>query len=170
MVKSLIVALFAAVASLVNVSVGMGDLRVSLGILVLIVALYMNRDMNPVPTAIVTGIFVFIVRLIVASFSGHVVADLALSYLLEVLFYIGYGALFDFLIVKDKHPNANPLLLILMICDFGANALELVARYTIQGDALQSLTLQNLFLAAFVRSAIIWIVIRVLQNKEHKTA
>lgn len=57
-----------------------------------------------------------------------------------------------------------------MICDFGANALELVARYTIQGDALQSLTLQNLFLAAFVRSAIIWIVIRVLQNKEHKTA
>lgn len=168
MVKSIIVALLAAVASIVNLSVGMGDLRVSLGIIVFIIALYFDKNMKPLPSAILTGIAVFLMRLVIAAISGNIATSLSVSYLLEVLFYLGYGMFFEFIVRKDDIEENNPLVLLLMICDFGGNSLELLARYFLLGDNLQSLTLQNLFLAAFVRSAIIWLVIKVIERSRSK--
>lgn len=168
MVKSIIVALLAAVASIVNLSVGMGDLRVSLGIIVFIIALYFDKNMKPLPSAVLTGIAVFLMRLVIAAISGNIATSLSVSYLLEVLFYLGYGMFFEFIVRKDDIEENNPLVLLLMICDFGGNSLELLARYFLLGDNLQSLTLQNLFLAAFVRSAIIWLVIKVIERSRSK--
>ena len=168
MVKSIIVALLAAVASIVNLSVGMGDLRVSLGIIVFIIARYFDKNMKPLPSAVLTGIAVFLMRLVIAAISGNIATSLSVSYLLEVLFYLGYGMFFEFIVRKDDIEENNPLVLLLMICDFGGNSLELLARYFLLGDNLQSLTLQNLFLAAFVRSAIIWLVIKVIERSRSK--
>lgn len=171
MVKGIIVALLAAVASIVNLSVGMGDLRVSLGIIVFIIALYFDKNMKPIPSAVITGIAVFLMRIILAAISGNVVTSLFVSYLLEVLFYLGYGIIFEFIVRRDRIEDNNPLILLLMICDFGGNSLELLARYFLMGDDFQSLTLQNLFLAAFVRSAIIWLVIKIMEkSKKQVTA
>lgn len=165
MAKTLIIALISAIASLISVSVGEGGLRVSLGIIVFIVAMFFNEDIDPIPASIITGIAVFLARILGLAVGGDVNSSLAISYLLEVLFYIGYGFLFEILVRRDKEKYNNPLIIILMICDFGANALELFARYLILGDDLATLTLQNLFLAAFIRSALIWIVIRIIENR-----
>lgn len=166
MINTLVVALVSAFASIIHFTVGMGDLRVSLGIIVFVLALYYNEDMKPIPTAFFTGIAVFLMRLIVVAISGDVVSQLTASYLLEVLFYLGYGILYEFVIRKNKSIKSDPLILLLMICDFGGNALELIARYILLGDNFQSLTLQNLFLAAFIRSAMIWVIIKVISSQK----
>lgn len=169
MVKKLLVALLAAFASIIHFTVGVGDLRVSFGIIVFVLALYFNEDMEPISSAVLTGIAVFLMRVIVVAISGDVKTDLIVSYLLEVLFYIGYGIIYEFVVKHDNFNDSDPLVLLLMICDFGGNALELTARYFLLGDSFQSLTLQNLFLAAFIRSAIIWIIIKILKSQRKIT-
>lgn len=168
MVQSLVIALIAAFASLINLSVGMGHLRVSMGIIVMIVALHEKKELKPISTSVLAGFAVFLMRLIVTSVGGTISTNIALSYLLEVLFYIGYGVLYEFLERRDVEKYNNPLILILMICDFGANAIELASRYFILGDNLQNFTFPNLFIAAFVRSAIIWILIRIFNKNSLK--
>lgn len=169
MLKKLLVALVAAFASIIHFTVGMGDLRVSFGIIVFVLALYFNEDMEPISSAIITGIAVFLMRVIVVAISGDVATNLVVSYLLEVLFYIGYGIIYEFVVRHDNVKESDPLVLLLMICDFGGNALELTARYLFLGDQFQSLTLQNLFLAAFIRSALVWIIIKILKNQKRIT-
>lgn len=166
MMNTLVVALISAFASIIHFTVGMGDLRVSLGIIVFVLALYYNEDMKPIPTAVITGIAVFLMRLIVVAISGDIVSELTASYLLEVLFYLGYGILYEFVVKGEESRRKDPFILLLMICDFGGNALELTARYILLGDNFQSLTLQNLFLAAFIRSALIWIIIKVINSQK----
>lgn len=166
MMNTLVVALISAFASIIHFTVGMGDLRVSLGIIVFVLALYYNEDMKPIPTAVITGIAVFLMRLIVVAISGDIVSELTASYLLEVLFYLGYGILYEFVVKREESRRKDPFILLLMICDFGGNALELTARYILLGDNFQSLTLQNLFLAAFIRSALIWIIIKVINSQK----
>lgn len=164
--KTLLVGLLAALASMVDLTVGMGDLRVSLGIVVLVLALFFEEGLDPVATGLVTGLAVFGLRIFMAAVTVGVDVGLAFSYLLEVLFYLGYGLLLLFAVRKDKEKENNPLILLLMICDFGANAIEFFARYIVLGDNFESLTLQNLFLAAFVRSALIWIGIKLIKEKK----
>lgn len=86
------IAILAALASLINLSIGNGsDQRVSLGIVVMIIMLHRDFSIPIIKTSIVTGVFVFLTRLIVFSTGGLLSTDIVLSYAIEIIFYLAYA-------------------------------------------------------------------------------
>ncbi|WP_300410781.1 hypothetical protein [Lagierella sp.] len=162
MKRHLQLVLMASLLSLINLSLGDSDLRISLGIIVLIVGLLIHEDIRPIPLSLYTGVGVFITRLIQTSFNTGLNGKMILSFSLEIFFYLAYGALFDFLIRKDDPDLGNPVILLLMICDFGANTVESLIRYSVVDFGLVTENFSTIFLAAFIRSALIWITWRIL--------
>lgn len=159
--SSLLVAAIAAIASLFSLAVGASDLRVTLGIVVLIVALHTRKDLKILQTATVTGIFVFLVRLLMDALgSDTLIMDEVYSYAFEILFYVGYGLFYKFLVDNEKTGEATSLLVLLMLCDFGANSVEYFARYLFMSASVVTADFMTIFLAAFIRSAIIWLILK----------
>lgn len=153
--------LFSGLAAIFKLSVGTGGLQISLGIIVLIICLQQNKKLPVILTSFLTGIAVFIVRVIMAFFIGASMTltvhnVLALS--LEILFYLGYSVIYLIIVRNDKSQYKNPLILLLLLCDFGANTIEYVVRYFYFSTTLEVVDFQTIFLAAFIRSAIIWAV------------
>lgn len=62
------IVLMASLLSLLNLSIGETDLRVSMGIIVMVVGILLFEDINPISLSCATGVGVFIMRLIEASF------------------------------------------------------------------------------------------------------
>lgn len=158
MSKTLKIVLLAGIASLIHLRIGEGDLRVSLGIIILISALLLNPSMNAFTTSLYTGVSVLIFRLIASAFFMPIDGALILSYSLEVFFYLSYGLLFIYLIRHDVKSENNPLILMLMLCDFGANTIESLLRYFVYSNSLVTTNFMTIFLSAFIRSAIIWLI------------
>lgn len=171
MSNPIIVALLAGIASLVNIPVGDGGLRVSLGIIVLIVALYRDKSLNVMKTSVLAGIAVFLVRLLTSYIGAGAVDNTVLNHALEIIFYLVYGYLFNLMVRHDTSVYKSPLVLLLMLCDFGANAAEYLARYIFLQSAIVPVDFQTVFLVAFIRAAIIWIIIHfVLKLDEPRRA
>ena len=158
------IVLMASLLSLINLSIGDTDLRVSMGIIVFVVGILLFEDINPISLSCATGLGVFIMRLIEASFVTGLDGKMILSYSLEIFFYIAYGLLFFILVRKEDPKQHNPIILLLMICDFGANATESLIRYPVSNFGLVTENFSTIFLAAFVRSAIIWIIWRISER------
>lgn len=162
MINPITVAILSGIASLLRFNIGDGGLRISLGIIVMIVALYSYRQLNVWTTSILTGIVVFLVRVLVSyAGAGHFDASL-LNYALEIVFYIAYGALFNLMVLHDTSVYKSPLVLLLMLCDFGANSVEYLIRYMFVDASLVTMDFLTIFLAAFARSAIIWMIIHFI--------
>ncbi len=154
-----VIALLAGIASLLNISVGDGGLRISLGIIVLIVALYRDKSLHVMKTSLLAGIAVFLARVLTAYAGAGSFDNMVLNYALEIVFYIVYGLLFNLIIRHDTSVYKSPLILLLMLCDFGANSAEYLARFIFLQSAIVPVDFQTVFLAAFIRSAVIWIII-----------
>lgn len=161
MKKLVSISLVAALFSTVSLTVGVGDLRVSLGILILVIGLEENRNINAFLTAAVTGLFVFITRFLLDSYfksSG----DLSLvSYLIEVSFYLSYIVIYNVIFVKKVRESNFPSLVAFMICDLLANLIELFLRDIFNSRAL-NLPIFTLFFASFIRSSAIALIITYL--------
>lgn len=168
--RQTVLVLLASLLSLVNLHIGNTDLRVSLGIIVFVVGLLIYQDINPIPLSLYTGIGVFITRLIQTSLNTKLTGGLIFSYSAEIIFYLAYGLFFYFLVRTEDPRQNNPIILLLMICDFGANSTESLVRYSISNFnfisrfGLETDKFMTIFLAAFVRSAIIWIIWRILER------
>ncbi|NMB14364.1 MAG: hypothetical protein GX985_03805 [Gallicola sp.] len=167
----IIIALLAGLASVFNFHIGNGGLRVSLGIIVLIIALYKYEKLNVLKTSLLSGIAVFVVRIILDYAGTGSVDETVLYHALEIIFYLVYGFLFDLMVRKDTSVYKSPLILVLMLCDFGANAAEYLARFLFLQSAIVPVDFQTVFLAAFIRSAVIWVIIHfVFKLDESKHA
>ena len=158
------IVLMASLLSLINLSIGDTDLRVSMGTIASVVGILLFEDINPISLSCATGLGVFIMRLIEASFVTGLDGKTILSYSLEIFFYIAYGLLFFILVRKEDPKQHNPIILLLMICDFGANATGSLIRYSVSNFGLVTENFSTIFLAAFVRSAIIWIIWRISER------
>ncbi|MDO5017689.1 MAG: hypothetical protein Q4E02_00140 [Lagierella massiliensis] len=156
--------LMASLLSLINLTVGDTQLRVSMGIIVFVVGVLLFKEINPISLSFSTGVGVFIIRLIEGSFITGLNGRLILSYSLEIIFYITYGLFFYILVRKEDKKQNNPLILLLMICDFGANAMESLFRYSVSDFGLVTENFTTIFLVAFVRSALIWITWRIISE------
>lgn len=171
MSNPIIVALLAGIASILNIPIGDGGLRVSLGIIVLIVALYRDKSLPVMKTSIFAGIAVFLVRVIMSYMGAGAFDNEVLVQALEIIFYIVYGFLFNLMVRHDTSVYHSPLILVLMLCDFGANSAEYLARFLFLQSTIMPVDFQSVFLAAFIRSGIIWIIVHfVLKLDEPKKA
>lgn len=168
MTSTIIISFLAGLASLFNVSVGEAGLRVSLGIIVLIVALYRDPQLNVMLTATLSGIAVFLVRIFSVYAGAGAFDNMVLYYALEIVFYVVYGLLFNLMVRHDTSVYKSPLILLLMLCDFGANTAEYLARFILLKSEIIPVDFQTVFLAAFIRSSIIWMIVHfVLKLEDH---
>lgn len=167
------IVLFSGLASIFKLSVGSGGLQISLGIIVLIACLQKNKKLPVILTSVLAGFAVFIVRVIMAFFidaSMALTVQNVLPLSLEILFYLGYSIIYLIIVRNDNSVYKNPLILLLILCDFGANTIEYIVRYFYLSTTLEVVDFQTIFLAAFIRSAIIWavckFVFRIEENEK----
>lgn len=173
MFKTILIAIVAAVCSLLNFNLGQTDLRASMGIVALIVALHDDTNLHELKTGIFCGIAVFLMRIITAAYIGKALTiTLLSSYSIEILFYASY-ALFYFILVRHNNsPYKTPFIMLLILCDFGANTVEYLVRFLAFGGEIIRNQFNDIFISAFIRSAIIWVIVSYiakykLNNKEN---
>lgn len=154
---SFILILLAALASLLSLPVGGSDFRVTAGIIVLIAGLLLNRNLKPLPTGIMTGFAVCLMRVLATAISGGEMD--VLSYFLEVFFYLGYVLVYILVVLKDDDVYTMPLVIGLSLSDFGGNSLEYFARLILGYESWQTTSLTTLLISALVRSVIIILVV-----------
>ncbi|MCI6602925.1 MAG: alanine:cation symporter family protein [Clostridiales bacterium] len=153
--------LSSALASLLQVPVAGHDFRFSAGIIVLITALLIKRELKPIPMGLATGLMVCLTRVIAASLSTAAQPDV-LSYFLEVFFYLGYVVVYRLVVLKDDQVYELPLVIGLTLSDFGGNAVEYFVRLAFHYEDWNSAPFINLLIAAFVRSGLIILCVYLL--------
>ncbi|WP_246565569.1 ATP-binding protein [Tissierella carlieri] len=161
--KMIFVSLIVALASQVNIGLINSDFRVSAGIILFVVFLFYYHELRPVPTGILSGVMVYILRLIVYYVSKGPVNDVIISYQLEILFYAFYSIIYSLLIGYGNKNNINFIFFVMIISDFGANLIEIFVRVTIDTSPSPWKVGTTLFLVSIVRSAIVWLVLNALK-------
>ena len=164
------IAILAALASLINLSIGNGsDQRVSLGIVVMIIMLHRDFSIPIIKTSIVTGVFVFLTRLIVFSTGGLLSTDIVLSYAIDIIFYLAYAFAYQLLVRKTESFYKSPLILLLILSDFFANTVEYFVRFYIYSREISHQSFWFLFVAALLRSFIIVVVYESIKDTSIET-
>jgi two-component system sensor histidine kinase YcbA len=156
------VSLSIAFASLVNLGLLGSDFVVSAGIIIFVIFLYHYDDMSPVPLGILSGIMVFVMRVVVHELTYGDAFNSAVTYIIEFIFYIIYSLFFRLFIKKEIKNNLGVLFVALIICDFGANFVEGLIRYYILTKPSLVEVIPSLLVVSVVRSVTILIVLNAL--------
>ncbi len=161
--KMFFVSFIVALASQVNIGLINSDFRVSAGIIFFVAFLFHYHELRPIPTGILSGIMVYLLRLMVHYLTSKNLNNVIISYQLEILFYAFYAIIYSLLINKVNRNNINFMFFIAIISDFGANLIEVVVRTTIDISPSPWKVGTTLFLVSIVRSAIVWLVLNTLK-------
>lgn len=152
-------AIIIALASQVNIGIMGTDFRVSAGIIFFAIFLYHYKDLKPIPMGMISGIAVYILRVIIYSLGKGNLNEVLFSFQLEILFYTFYGVIYSLLIRRINKDNLNMLLLILIAGDIGANIIEIFARIIIEASRFHLDIILTIVLAAIARSTIVWLAL-----------
>ncbi|WP_312907583.1 sensor histidine kinase [Tissierella praeacuta] len=161
--KMFFVSFIVALASQVNIGLINSDFRVSAGIIFFVAFLFYYHELEPVQTGILSGIMVYILRLMVYYLTNGDVKGVIISYQLEILFYAFYSIIYCLLINQGNKNNINFIFFIMVISDFGANLIEVLVRTTIDTSPSPWKVGTTLFFVSIVRSAIVWLVLNTLK-------
>lgn len=161
--KMIFVSLIVALASQVSIGLISSDFRVSAGIISFMVFLFYYEELKPIPTGILSGVMVYLSRLIVYYLANGNINDVIVSYQQEILFYVFYSIIYFLLIGKGSKNNINFVFFIMIISDFGANLIEVFVRTSI--DVFSSLKEVGitLLLVSVIRSTIVWFILNALK-------
>lgn len=164
-----------SIASQFNIGILGTDFRVSAGIIFFAIILYYYKGLKPVPMGIISGIAVYVLRVLIYLFWKGNLGEVIISYQIEILFYTFYGIIYSLLIRKSNRDNINQLLAILIASDLSSNLIEIFVRVAIEDAQFQLKIVSTLFLVAIVRSSIAWLVLScikyyrmLLMKEEHE--
>jgi two-component system, sensor histidine kinase YcbA len=157
------VSILVALASQVNIGLVSSDFRVSAGIILYVIFLFYYEDLKPVPTGILSGIIVNLLRSILYYFTMGNFNHVILSFQIEILFYTFYAIIYYLLTNEDNKKNINYIFLVMVISDFGANIIEIFIRTIIGASPFPWQITSTLFLVALVRSGITWLVLNLFK-------
>lgn len=173
--KIIAASVIVALASQVHIGFSDTDFRVSGGIILFVILLFHYKELKPVSTGVVSGIAVYLLRLIVYFLIKGNLSQVIWSYQLEILFYTFYGIIYSLLIRTKTKSDINQLLFIMFVSDLGANLVELYVRIRVGGSQLHWEIINTLFFVAIVRSGIAWFVLNgfkyykmLLKKEEHE--
>ena len=152
-----------ALASIFSLHVHAG-LRVTLGAVFLIVGLERCKKLPVFLTTFFTGLAVVFLRIVAQvvfdKFSFADVFNYSVNYSIEILFYLGYAFFYYIIVRKNSATYKSPLVPLLIICDFGGNAIEYAARYFLLRPELETITFPVILAIAVIRSVLIWIMLK----------
>ena len=168
-----VLSLLIVLAAQVNLDVFTNNFLVSIGILMFPIFVYLFGEIPLIPITLLSGAGVFLSRILIYGVQSGFHIENACNHFPEVFFYLTYG-MGSYLYFKrhDYKLQGKCWPIVLLIMDYGANLVELFLRLKIDAFALQMQA--NIMLVAFVRTLILWAVIRglghykfTLLNQEH---
>ena len=152
--KMILIPLVVAIASQFNISIMNSGFVVSAGIIVLISFLLYYENLRPIIMGFISGLLVYIFRLVLNLLSFGTIDDIVVLYLFEVLFYLFYTIIYSSLIQKIEKDSFNILFIVLVISDFTANLIEVSTRTAMGFSPSIWEVGHTLFIASLVRSAL----------------
>ncbi|MGO5052706.1 sensor histidine kinase [Lachnospiraceae bacterium LCP25S3_G4] len=157
----------------VNINLFVTDFRISIGIFLFPVLLFLSDDFPILKVTFLSGVGVILSRSFLSWLQLGNTVHIFQNSFPEVLFYITYGCLlFTYYRYKHSTLDKNRAFIPLLIMDYCANLVELL--YRLHFDAFTFKTQFSILLVAFIRTILIWSIITAIDsygfaliNKEH---
>jgi len=155
--------IFIILLAQINLDIVASNFRVSMGILLLPILIFLNQSISVVPIISLAGAGVYLSRVLIYSLQYRFAPHVLLDFFPELIFYYVYGSLFNLYFRKHdyKLPHKG-CYLALFFMDYLANLTELVCR--LQLGAFTFSLQANILLVALVRTFILWAVITGLSQ------
>lgn len=168
-----ILSLLIVLAAQVNLDVFTNNFLVSIGILLFPVFVYLFQEIPLIPITLLSGAGVFLSRILIYGIQSGFHTDNVINHFPEFFFYLTYGiASYFYFKHHDYKLQGKRWPAILLVMDYCANLVELLFRLG-TGAFARNMQL-NIIVVAFVRTVILWAVIRglghykfTLLNQEH---
>lgn len=162
--RMLLISIIVGIGAQIHIGLMESDFLVSAGILFFVSLVY-HYDVKAIPTGIISGIMVYILRLFIYTINNSGSIEVVFyPYMFEIIFYISYATIYHILMRKDQGENLGRVLLVLIISDFGANFIEL----TFRSFASHNINLFDseitLLIVGIIRSTIIWLVLFIFHQ------
>lgn len=155
--------IFIILLAQINLDIVASNFRVSMGILLLPILIFLYQKIAVLPITLLAGSGVYFSRVLIYALQNGFEAHALLDFFPELIFYYIYGSLFFLYFRKHdyKLPH-NGCYIALFFMDYLANLTELICR--LQLDAF-TLSLQgNILLVALIRTVILWAVVTGLSQ------
>lgn len=151
------------VASQIDLSLFTHDFMISGGIIAFSIIYYFYRKLNTIITGVISGIFVYILRVLVFMIGGGTLGQGLISFFPEVFFYIVFGTSINVLMGKGFTSKLNNMLYIVFISDILSNGTEMFMRAQVGLIKLNYGIMWTLLIVAIIRSFIVWIILNGLK-------
>lgn len=169
----LVISLFVVLAAQINLDLLTSDFRVSFGILIFPLSIYLSDQIPVLPITFLSGLGVYVSRIILSVGNYDRFIDACRGHFPEVIFYFSYGIL-SYIYYRhirfQFHKKSGFFFLCLL--DYAANFFELLFRLRL--EALDLKLQLSIIIVALIRTLLLWAIITelghyrlVLLREEH---
>lgn len=160
---SFLLSILIAAAALFNISLFDANFKVSIGIVLIPIFIFLFDDISLIAITFFSGPAVFIARLLLFLYEHHTLTGGLKSCYPETFFYITYGLLLTLYMHFTELPFKRRIdFIFFVLMDYTANFAELMLRSDVPTFS-RSTQLGILSIAVF-RSGIIWLLVYILQR------
>lgn len=150
-------------ASQMYIDLFFSNFRVSFGAIALPVIIYKYRDIRVYYIGFISGLVLYLQRIIVYSLGTSNLAENVFLYWPEIIFYSVYGFLFVYLVNKNERFKILNILLYLILIDFLSNISELIMLIDTKSNLNYVEIIKLLIIVAIIRSFISTFIITSLK-------
>lgn len=157
----------------ININLVVTDFKISIGIFLFPVLLFLLDDFPIIPVTFLSSIGVFLSRVLLSCLQSGFYIDILRNSFPEVLFYLTYGCLLYFYYRYKNHIlDKNRCFIPLIVMDYCANFIELLYRMHLNVFSFNAQF--SILIAAIIRTVLIWSIVTAIDsygfaliNKEH---
>ena len=155
--------IFIILLAQINLDIFASNFRVSMGILLLPILIFLYKKIAVMPVILLAGAGVYLSRVLLYSLQNEFAANTLWDFFPELIFYYVYGSLFTLHFRKHDYELPHKgCYYVLFFMDYLANLTELICR--LQLDAFTVSLQVNILLVALIRTVILWAVITGLSQ------
>lgn len=157
--KLLIISALIAFSSQIYIDFYISNFKFSFAGVVIPILLFLFDEINPILVGILSGISLYLFRILFFIFGGGMLGQAIISYLPESIFYFAYGVLF-FISQKFICPiSINQMFFISLVSDFSCNFLEVFIRIGSNVFTKDLEIIKALAIVAFIRAGAAWLIL-----------
>lgn len=176
MKKMFLISLLVALSSQVNLELLESNFVVSAGVIFYVIFLFYYEEFIPIFFGILSGTMILLLRLAVHQvLFGGVNIEVATANAPEIIFYTIYAIFFMLFLENNWEDNFGLVFVVLIICDFASNVLEVFVRYAVLEEKALIGVVPTLLVVSVIRSSVIWVALTALNyynmmltKKEHE--
>lgn len=161
--KLLLVSALVAFSSQVYIDFHISNFKFSFAGVVLPILLFLYDEINPILVGILSGISLYLFRIMFLILDGGMLRQAIVPYLPESIFYFTYGVVF-FISQKFIYSlNINQMFFISLLSDFTCNFLEVYIRIGNKIFTSNMEIIRVLAIVAFIRAGVAWLILNFIK-------